>query len=48
VQYFENRGVVSVARNRIDGSLQCKENRRPPIGGRNRVQGVREDQCARL
>jgi hypothetical protein len=48
VQYFENRGVVSVSRNRIDGNLQCKENRRRPIGGRNRVQGVKEDQCAHL
>src|SRR5687768_5086850 len=37
VQYFENRGVVSVTRNRIDGNLQCKENRRRPIGGGNRV-----------
>jgi hypothetical protein len=48
VQYFENRGVVSVSRNRIDGNLQCKENRRRPIGGLNRVQGVKEDQCAHL
>jgi hypothetical protein len=48
VQYFENRGVVSVTRNAIDGNLQCKENRRRPIGGGNRVQGVKEDQCARL
>src|SRR5687768_12386427 len=37
VQYFENRGVVSVTRNAIDGNLQCKENRRRPIGGGNRV-----------
>jgi hypothetical protein len=48
VQYFENRGVISVRRNRIDGNLQCKENRRRPVGGRNRVQGVKEDQCAHL
>jgi hypothetical protein len=48
VQYFENSGVVSVNRNRIDGNLQCKENRRRPVGGRNRVQGVKEDQCAHL
>jgi hypothetical protein len=48
VQYFENRGVVSVSRNRIDGNLQCKENRRRPVGGGNRVQGVKEDQCAHL
>jgi hypothetical protein len=48
VQYFENRGVISVTRNAIDGNLQCKENRRQPIGGGNRVQGVKEDQCFRL
>jgi len=48
VQYFENRGVIVVSRNRIDGNLQCKENRRRPTGGGNRVQGVKEDQCARL
>jgi hypothetical protein len=48
VQYFENRGVISVTGNRIDGNLQCKENRRRPVGGGNAVQGVKEDQCARL
>jgi hypothetical protein len=48
VQYFENRGVIVISGNRIDGNLQCKENRRRPVGGRNRVQGVKEDQCARL
>jgi hypothetical protein len=48
VQYFENRGVIAITRNRIDGNLQCKENRRRPVGGSNRVQGVKEDQCARL
>jgi hypothetical protein len=48
VQYFENRGVIAVTNNRIDGNLQCKENRRRPVGGGNRVQGVKEDQCARL
>jgi hypothetical protein len=48
VQYFENRGVIAIRRNRIDGNLQCKENRRRPVGGANRVQGVKEDQCARL
>jgi hypothetical protein len=48
VQYFENRGVIVITGNRIDGNLQCKENRRRPVGGRNRVQGVKEDQCARL
>jgi hypothetical protein len=48
VQYFENRGVIVITGNRIDGNLQCKENRSRPVGGRNRVQGVKEDQCARL
>jgi hypothetical protein len=48
VQYFENRGAISIARNRVDGNLQCKENRRRPTGGRNVVQGNKEDQCARL
>jgi hypothetical protein len=48
VQYFENRGAIVITGNRIDGNLQCKENRRRPVGGGNRVQGVREDQCARL
>jgi hypothetical protein len=48
VQYVANRGVIAISRNRIEGNLQCKENRRRPIGGGNRVQGVKEDQCARL
>ena len=48
VQYFENRGVISIARNRIAGNLQCKENRQRPVGGGNRVQGVKDDQCAGL
>jgi hypothetical protein len=48
VQYFENRGVVSITGNRINGNLQCKENTSRPIGGGNAVQGVKEDQCSRL
>jgi hypothetical protein len=48
VQYFENRGVISVTRNRVNGNLQCKENRQRPRGGANVVQGNKEDQCARL
>jgi hypothetical protein len=48
VQYFENRGRISITRNRIDGNLQCKENNPPPSGGGNIVQGNKEDQCARL
>jgi hypothetical protein len=41
-------GAVTIARNTIDGNLQCKENTPPPVGGRNRVQGVKEDQCSTL
>ena len=48
VQMFQNTGGVRVARNRIDGNLQCKENRPAPTGGGNVVQGNKEDQCARL
>jgi hypothetical protein len=48
VQYFENRGAISITRNRIDGNLQCKENSPSPTGGGNIVQGNKEDQCARL
>jgi hypothetical protein len=48
VQYFENRGLITITRNRIDGNLQCKENRLRPRGGSNVVQGNKEDQCARL
>jgi hypothetical protein len=48
VQYFGNRGRISITANRIDGNLQCKENRPAPTGGGNIVQGNKEDQCARL
>jgi hypothetical protein len=48
VQYFENRGTISITRNRIDGNLQCKENSPRPTGGGNIVLGNKEDQCARL
>jgi hypothetical protein len=48
VQYFENRGGISITRNRINGNLQCKENSRRPTGGRNVVGGTKQDQCARL
>jgi hypothetical protein len=48
VQYFENRGTISITKNKIDGNLQCKENSPPPTGGGNIVQGNKEDQCARL
>lgn len=48
VQYFENRGAISIRSNRVDGNLQCKENSPGPQGGGNVVQGTKEDQCSRL
>jgi len=48
VQFFTNSGAISITSNRIDGNLQCKENRPAPTGGGNVVQGNKEDQCARL
>ena len=43
---FQNRGGVAITANRVDGNLQCKANIPAPTGGRNIVQGVKEDQCA--
>jgi hypothetical protein len=48
VQYFENRGAISITRNRIIGNLQCKANNPRPSGGGNVVGGSKQDQCARL
>lgn len=48
VQAFKNIGGLEISDNDIDGNLQCKENRPRPTGGRNVVQGNKEDQCARL
>ena len=48
IQAFQNRGGIAITANRVDGNLQCKENVPAPTGGRNIVQGVKEDQCARL
>jgi hypothetical protein len=48
VQFFENRGAISITRNRINGNLQCKANSRRPTGGGNIVGGSKQDQCARL
>lgn len=47
LQAYKNTGGVVVLRNRIDGNLQCKENRPAPTGGGNRA-ASKEDQCARL
>jgi hypothetical protein len=46
VQVIGNRGRAEIYSNVIDGNLQCKENRPRPTGGRNKVRGNREDQCA--
>ena len=48
LQAFQNTGGVEIRDNRIDGNLQCKENRPAPVGGGNIVQGNKEDQCRRL
>jgi hypothetical protein len=48
LQAFQNTGGVEIRNNRIDGNLQCKENRPAPVGGGNIVQGNKEDQCRRL
>lgn len=48
VQAFQNTGGVEIRGNRIDGNLQCKENRPAPVGGNNIVDGNKEDQCAKL
>jgi hypothetical protein len=48
VQFFENRGAISITGNRINGNLQCKANNPRPTGGGNVVGGNKEDQCARL
>jgi hypothetical protein len=48
VQLFQNTGGARVARNTIEGNLQCKENRPRPTGDGNKVHGSKEDQCSRL
>ena len=48
LQAFQNAGGLEIRKNRIDGNLQCKENRPAPVGGGNIVQGNKEDQCRTL
>lgn len=48
IQLFTNSGKSTVLRNVVGGNLQCKSNRPRPTGGANRVEGNKEDQCARL
>jgi len=45
LQAFSNRGGVRIFRNVIGGNLQCKSNSPAPVGGGNRVDGNKEDQC---
>jgi hypothetical protein len=51
IQIFSNNAgdeKIRIARNRVDGNLQCKSNTPRPVGGNNRVQGNKEDQCRNL
>ena len=48
IQLFDNVAGVWVSDNTVDGNLQCKQNQPVPMGGGNRVQGNKEDQCAPL
>lgn len=48
IQIVKNFGGVSVTWNRIDGALQCKENRPAPTGGGNVAGEGKEDQCRAL
>lgn len=49
IQVFSNtKGTKTIRGNVIDGNLQCKANRPAPVGGGNRVEGNKEDQCRRL
>jgi hypothetical protein len=48
VQVIGYSGRVVIARNVVDGNLECKENRSAPGGGRNIVGESKLDQCASL
>lgn len=48
LQAFSNSGGYRIYANRIGGNLQCKSNDPPPYGGKNVVEGDKEDQCAKL
>lgn len=47
LQAFQNLGGLSFVNNRMNGNMQCKENRPAPLGSGNRSPS-KEDQCARL
>lgn len=48
VQLFSNDRRFEVRRNVVDGNLQCKSNTPRPVGGGNRVEGDKENQCRGL
>jgi hypothetical protein len=48
IQVIAYSGRVVIARNVVNGNLECKENRLAPTGGRNVVGESKLDQCARL
>lgn len=48
VQVVKNSSAIEIRNNVIEGNLQCKENKRNPSGGRNIVDGNKEDQCRKL
>jgi hypothetical protein len=48
IQFFENRGAISITKNRVVGNLQCKANNPRPTGGGNVVGGSKQDQCSNL
>jgi hypothetical protein len=48
LQAVQNSGGVGINSNRIKGNLQCKENNPAPQGGKNTVEGSKEDQCSAL
>ena len=48
VQLFSNDGRFTVRGNVVGGNLQCKSNVPRPVGGSNRVEGNKEDQCRGL
>ena len=48
IQLFSNDARFTVRGNVVGGNLQCKSNSPRPVGGDNRVEGNKEDQCQGL
>lgn len=48
IQLFSNDGRFEVRHNQVEGNLQCKSNAPAPVGGNNKVDGNKEDQCRGL